>query len=262
MLALAMRAGVDVVDTAPAYGTSEEVLGLCMRGDDFYRIVTKTPHFNRAKIVQSDAERLETTLHESLQHLGRDAIHGLLLHNCEDCLAEGGERLLERMAQLVQRGLVQKFGVSAYSPEQVERVLDRYPITLVQFPFNVLDQRFERSGTLTRLKLRGVEVHSRSVFLQGALLLEPDDLPPGLSKHQTVFQRFHASAGAQRTTKLRVALSFALAQPMIDRVVVGACNSAQLGEILAAASNPIPSWGELRDLASEDESLIHPGTWS
>jgi aryl-alcohol dehydrogenase-like predicted oxidoreductase len=262
ILGVALRAGVTLLDTAPMYGASEDVLGRCARNEEAFQVVTKTLHFRKRRILREDADDLEATFHESLRRLRRESVYGLLLHNCDDGIADGGELLLERMLELTRRGLMQKFGVSVYTPEQTERVLEKCPITLVQVPFNVLDQRFERRGTLALLKAKGVEVHARSAFLQGALLMDPNELPPSLRRHRAVFQGFHSIVCAHQATSLRAALSFVLREPLIDKVIVGACSAAQFTEIVATARDPLARCCHFRDLANDDESLIDPSKWA
>jgi aryl-alcohol dehydrogenase-like predicted oxidoreductase len=261
ILQFALENGITLVDTAAMYGSSEQRLGECLGNSDF-RIVTKTPHFRKSNITSDDAGRLETTFRDSLRKLRRASVYGLLLHNCDDALTPGGERLFDRMADIQHRGLVEKFGVSAYTPEQVERVLDRFPITIVQVPYNVFDQRFERSGTLARLKSYSVEVHTRSAFLQGALLMDSGDLPAALNRHRAVFEQFHSVVREQGVSELQLALSFVLAQKLIDRVIVGACTAAQLSEIVAAAIYQPRERDRLQQLGSDDESLIDPSKWA
>jgi aryl-alcohol dehydrogenase-like predicted oxidoreductase len=261
ILQFALENGITLVDTAAMYGSSEQILGECLRNLDF-KIVTKTPHFGNSNITNDDADRLETTFSESLRKLRRASVYGLLLHNCDDALAPGGERLFARMAGLQQRGLIKKVGVSAYTPEQVERVLDRYPFMIVQVPYNVFDQRFERTGTLARLKSKGVEVHTRSAFLQGALLMDSGDLPASLKRHREVFEQFHSIVREHGVSELQLALSFVLTQKLVDRVIVGACTAAQLSEIVEAAKYQPSGNDRLRQLGTDDESLINPSKWA
>ena len=260
MLSFASSSGIEVLDTAALYGSSEEVLGQCLF-DARFRIVTKTHHFRKARITRDDADTLEGTFHESLRKLGRDSVYGLLLHNCDDALSPGGELLLERMSALQSRGLVRKTGVSAYTPEQVERVLEIAQISLVQVPFNVMDQRFQREGVFAHLKAKEVEIHTRSVFLQGSLLLSPDLLPANLAEYRSTFRAFENTARERDISPLHLALGFALAQDEIDQVIVGACSVSQLAEIVSVSAEGFSSLDDLRQLASNDERLINPSMW-
>src|SRR5262249_9956607 len=151
MLQFAQTRGIRVLDTAALYGTSEEVLGECNAAEKF-KIVTKTIQFRKDRITREDADQMEREFRESLRKLNRESVYGLLLHNCDDALVPGGEHLLERLLALREKELAERVGVSAYNPQQVERVLALAPIQLLQVPFNAFDQRFEQSGMFAELK--------------------------------------------------------------------------------------------------------------
>ena len=107
----ATREGLDVVDTAPAYGDSESVLGRILP-DRRVRVVTKTPHFASEEITANDVLVLERSLESSLRNLGCDAVYGLLVHGARDVLKPGGERLVSALTP-ARQGRVLKVGVSA-----------------------------------------------------------------------------------------------------------------------------------------------------
>lgn len=158
-------------------------------------------------------------------------------------------------------GKVNKIGISAYCPRDVEMALERMPVDLVQAPLNLLDQRFLNNGTLASLRRRGVEVHVRSVFLQGVLLSDPDSL----SAH---FQRFRerlASVGHAAikigASRLALCLQFAMSQRDVDCVIVGVSSLVEWHQIVAAAGQPLSLPSNLAELASEDATLINPSLW-
>ena len=107
---------------------------------------------------------------------GRGNVYGLLAHHADDLLVPGGRRVFEEMQRLLEEGLVRKIGVSVYSGQQIDSILELYTPDIVQLPLNLFDQRLLESGHLEKLKRRGVEIHARSVFLQGLLLIEPDQV--------------------------------------------------------------------------------------
>jgi len=262
ILAYASANDVSVLDTAALYGESEEVLGKVLSGENRtpFKIVTKTPGFRKAILTEKDADVLEQTFLDSLKKLHRPSVYGLLLHDCDDAKTPGSEIILERMKQLRSRGLVQKIGVSAYNPVQVDRVMERTSIDIVQVPFNVLDQRFQRSGCFSRLKNRGVEIHTRSAFLQGALLADPTSLPPHFAPHLWRFERFHAVSAAAGLTPLAAALGFVLNRQEVDCCVIGVSTCSELTEVLQAEARHACHI-DFTEVSSEDEALINPSQW-
>ncbi len=254
--------GISLLDTAPLYGASETVLGESLDGQlgAAFRIVTKTPAFHKASLTSEDADSLERTFFESLKRLRRPGVYGLLLHHCEDAMAPGSEILFERMSMLRANGLVQKMGVSAYSPAQVDQVIERHAIDIVQAPFNLLDQRFRRSGCFARVKKRAIEVHTRSAFLQGSLLADPASLPSHFAPHLWRFEKFSASAAAVGMSRVAAALKFVLNQEEIDCCIVGVTTFAELQDVLQSLNADLPA-AEFEDISSEDDQLVNPSRW-
>jgi aryl-alcohol dehydrogenase-like predicted oxidoreductase len=259
ILATAAREGIRVIDTAPSYGDSEQVLGkiLPLRGG--FDIVTKTPVFRRDRIIGQDAALLEEIFRRSLQRLGVPSAYGLLAHHAEDLLVDGGDRLVERMRQLKAEGVVARIGASVYTAQQIDGLLERYDLEVLQVPVNVLDQRLIASGHLARLKERGIEVHARSAFLQGLLLMEPDSLPPhfhGVRGHLREFQR---EAERQGLSPLQAAIGFLEGIPEIDVAIAGVNDHLQLEEICRAARQ-IPPEG-FAGFAITDPAILNPSEW-
>lgn len=260
ILAFAESRGVSVIDTAVLYGDSETVLGQSMPTDANFRIVTKTPQFSRQALDVSDAQYLEDTLFASLSRLGKTSIYGLLVHRADDLLLPGGEVLVDRLLKLKQNGLVSKVGVSIYSDRQIDQVLERFPIDLIQLPINVLDQRLLQSGHLQKLKHADVEIHARSAFLQGLLLMAQRDVPEyfaGIRKHLESYHRFIKEQGL---TLLQAALGFVTSIPEIDQVICGANNARQFREICEAAQAKV-DFRAFSDFAITDETIVNPARW-
>ncbi|PJJ78988.1 aryl-alcohol dehydrogenase-like predicted oxidoreductase [Brevirhabdus pacifica] len=252
----ASAAGIDLIDTAPAYGSSEAVIGAQPAAQDF-RVVTKTPAGNA---LLEDPDGLETRLRHSLAQLGRDRLEGLLFHNADVLLSPGGETLFTRAEALREAGLVARIGVSVYDAEQIRAVLARHAPQIVQLPMNVLDQRLIRSGVLDELAARGIELHVRSAFLQGVLLADPAALPgrfDDLRPHLTRWRHLVAEAGL---TPAAAALGFLRSLPQVERIVVGVQDADQLDELIAAHDSPVPL-PDFSALSLEDPQLVDPRHW-
>lgn len=260
ILEAAARNGVRVVDTAPLYGDSEEVLGSILPPGRRFDIVTKTPVFKKDRISTADADLIAGTFHSSLRKMGRTSLYGLLVHHCDDLLAEGGSLLMEAMADLKDRGLVEKIGVSAYTGGQIERVMERFNIDIIQVPVNVLDQRLLAGGRLAGLKGSGVEVHARSVFLQGLLLMEPEALPPYFGRVREHLKRYRQAVSSLGISPVQAALGFVAGIPGIDIVLCGVESRRHLEEICRLAGEPVDS-GIFSGFAIDDVNILNPSLW-
>lgn len=260
ILADAHDAGLRLLDTASLYGESEEALGRAFPAGHAFRIVTKTPKFTRG-FSAAEARTLEDTFAASLRKLGVPRVYGLLAHQADDLLGSGGDRFLDTLLELKARGLVEKVGASIYSPAQVDGLLALGRPDLIQVPFNVLDQRLLRGGQLRALQDAGVEVHARSVFLQGVILAGPGSLPAHLSALEPVLVRFRAAAAACRLSPIQAALAFACGRAEVSTCLVGVVNRAQLAEIVAAAApagTGTPDWEEFH---CGEERYVNPALW-
>lgn len=252
ILRTARSHGIDTLDTAIAYGDSEARLGAA--GVDGLRVVSKLPK------LENGCETIEALVRASLDRLGVVALEGVLLHRSEDMLGPQGSAVFAAMAGLRERGLVRRIGVSIYDPAELQAIVPRYSIDLVQAPFNVLDQRLVSSGWLDRLHAAGVAVHTRSVFLQGLLLMRPDIRPVAFTRWSAFWSAWDRWLAETGTNALAATLRVALSQPGIERVLVGVDSDAQLRDILDAAveTGPIPP----ATFATDDLDLINPARWN
>jgi aryl-alcohol dehydrogenase-like predicted oxidoreductase len=259
MLATAQSAGVSLIDTAFAYGEAETVIGELSAQTDTFEIVTKTKSLD-AGTDQSDASRIVADAFDaSLARLRRSSVYGLMVHNADMLLGPHGDEVWNALTDAKTNGRVQKIGVSVYDPAQLTTITARYQIDITQLPFNIYDRRFVRSGTIAAMKSAGVEVHVRSAFLQGLLLMTPAQLPAHFDGIRDHHARLHAWCQSRQTTPLHAALRFALEHSGADKVVVGAERDAQLREILAAgegASIEVPPWFEV-----SAPEIVNPSLW-
>jgi aryl-alcohol dehydrogenase-like predicted oxidoreductase len=255
ILNYAWTKGIDTLDTAIAYGNSEQTLGEI--GVEAWRIVTKLPSLPTD--ITNISEWLETSLQASLERLKVKTVYGLLLHKPQDLLGNQGQELYKAVCHVKARGWVEKIGISIYHPQELERLVNSFHIDIVQTPFSVLDQRLITSGWLDTLDQRGIEIHIRSIFLQGLLLMEPSQRPQYFSRWNKLWQKWQKWLLENDLTSLQACLRFALQQPKFDRVIVGVESLTQLQEILAATSGSIPKLPD--EFQCDDLDLICPTHW-
>lgn len=248
IIALARQAGIDTLDTAQAYGNAEQRLG--QRDITSFTLIDKLA----PGLPLSD---VKAALNNSLHWLGRKRLDGLLLHRSQDT----SPALFELLTDLQQQGAIGKLGISVYSPEELDTwSAAGYPLELVQLPANLLDQRFLRTGWLDKLVDMGCEIHVRSLFLQGLLLMQPTQRPDYFQRFATALERFdhwHPSVAP-----LGRALSIMTALPQVSRFVVGVCHAQELAAIVAASQVQHECYeADIAHLASMEQELINPGLW-
>jgi aryl-alcohol dehydrogenase-like predicted oxidoreductase len=256
-------AGIEVIDTAHLYGDSEAVIGRNAPADRF-RIVTKTPKFAHSESSAEAVRRLREAFGDSLRNLRRESVHGLLLHDSADLLGPHGSALWSVMEELKGAGSVQALGVSVYEGEEIDSALARFPLDIVQLPWNPLDTRLEDDGQLAGLASRGVEVHARSLFLQGLLLQDVTAIPARFGPLREAVREMVAVFDDSGLSRLEGILAMAFARPEISHFIVGVTSAAELDAILLAGktasgvqSPPIlPKW---RYLGSRH---LNPARWA
>lgn len=255
----AAQNNVRVIDTAALYGTSEDSLGMSLPSRHGFDIVTKTIKFGNVTIGDDDAASLESAFARSLSRLKASSVYGLLIHDADDLFKDGGGRLYEKMVELKEAGLVKKIGASVYTAGQIDRLLSGFSIDLAQLPVNVLDQRLIRSGHLAKLRSAGVEVHGRSAFLQGLLLMDPDGLAPFFEPVKEHLRLYHAFLEREKISPVHGAIGFVTGIDDIDTVVCGVETKDQLLDILRARPLSATAFDEF---AISDERMLNPAKWT
>jgi aryl-alcohol dehydrogenase-like predicted oxidoreductase len=259
ILDLAWRSGVRLLDTAAAYGQSEQIIGSSAVAAGF-GVITKTVPIGTAALGDADIATIEQGVRESLAKLRRRSVDALLVHNIHNLQGPMGAVLWSRLERFRADGSAARLGISVYDVGEAERAIERFPIEIVQLPLNIFDQRAIRNGGLERLAARGVAIHVRSVFLQGLLLMEPSELPANLRQAAPVIERWRKGCAREGVTPLAAALGFVLAQPAVAKLVVGVHSQDHLAAYLAALSRPVSlRWASF---ACEDPAIVDPRAWS
>ncbi len=256
ILSAAHYAGVDTLDTASSYGDSESNLGEF--GIKDWKVITKLrPILPECHKI---ADWVITEIHGSCRRLKVDAVEGVLIHHLPDLFSKKGLSLVEGLQKAQTNGLTKRIGVSIYSPEDLDRVASLFWPEIVQAPFNILDRRLLDSGWATKLEEAGSQIHIRSVFLQGLLLMNPADRPEKFKKFDAVWKMLDAFCAKQDKTSLQFCLQYALSHAEFQRVVVGVASKGQLLQLLEAAGEKIHT-----DFDPEIEipqGLIDPRCWN
>jgi aryl-alcohol dehydrogenase-like predicted oxidoreductase len=181
------------------------------------------------------------------------------VHNAADLLTDNGSLLVETMLRLKEQGVVKKTGVSVYNGQQIDALLKKFTPDLIQLPMNVLDQRLLGSGHLTRLKQLGVEIHVRSAFLQGLLLMEPDSIHPYFEQIRGHLRDYRRFLDEQGLSPIQAALGFVARLEEVDIVLCGVDSLRHFEEIIA--SPDIGSRADFGRFAINEEAMIDPSQW-
>ncbi|MBT8533706.1 aldo/keto reductase [Polynucleobacter paneuropaeus] len=255
ILGAAWNSGIRTLDTAVSYGKSEQVLGDC--GVQNWEVITKVPP------IPKDCSNIAAWVIEqvtcSLERLGVDHLYGVLLHRPEQILGGNGPQILDALEKIKSLGLTKKIGISIYDPSELSRLTALFKFDLVQAPMNILDQRLINSGWAKKLKDYDVEIHIRSVFLQGLLLIPQQERPLKFEKFHSTWSEWDRWLLAVNLTPLQACLAYVLSFKEIDKLVVGVDSKNQLRDIVASTGLQLSSYPQWTKELPEE--LINPTMW-
>lgn len=251
----AMQSGISFLDTAIDYGDSEVVLGDLGIGQ--WEVITKLPA--APDYCDNLYKWVRKQITESLVRLRKESLYGVLLHRPEQLLSVHGPALHSALMELKSQGLFQKFGVSVYGPNELRPLIENFEIDIVQAPCNIFDRRLLESGWAIKLKQLGVELHVRSVFLQGLLLIPRCARPKKFQVWDEVWGAWDNWLVEMGLEPLQACIRYANALDEVDRVIVGVDSLAQLREVILAGTGMLPNLPVLPPLV--DDRLINPASW-
>lgn len=255
ILRYAGEQNISLLDTASAYGDAEAVLGACLPEVQGFRLVTKISN-------ALDAAEVERNVRSSLDLLKQRSLYGVLFHDAGDLLSERGEVLWNALVQIKERGVVEKIGASVYSPDEAERLMERYSLDIMQIPVNVFDQRFFNKGHMLEMKKRGIEIHARSCFLQGLLLVEPHMLSSFFEPVKGLLNEFRYKCDEYGCSPLDAALAFVFSVEELNTILVGVNSLAHLQDIVCSLKNTdSKNLPDFKLFSIDTPEIVEPRHW-
>jgi aryl-alcohol dehydrogenase-like predicted oxidoreductase len=255
ILSLANIEGINLIDTAAGYGNSEQNLGVA--GIEKFKIVTKIPSCPEGV---KPSVWVNEQFNKSAKLLNTTNLYGLLLHAPNDLLRKDSIGIVDELLNLKENGKINKIGVSVYNPEDLNIFLNLIPIDLVQLPMNLIDKRFSSQNYLRKLKSLNIEIHVRSAFLQGLLLMPYDQIPSKFKTWDALWIKWHGWLKSNNISALDACISYLKNLNEIDRIIVGVNNVNQLADIIRSYKN-YPQCN-FPDISSADHKLINPSLWA
>lgn len=255
ILEIAHINGVKILDTAFAYGNAEKVIGEF--NESRFEIISKLPDLSNIDF-QRNCKIISTFLLSTLENTKQGQLHAYLLHSVDN-LKNGGELMWNQLQDLKNQGFTKKIGYSLYSPKQLDEFFNKYRPDIIQIPMNILDREFQKTGWLKRLKDSDVEIHVRSVFLQGLLLMNYEEQLINFPLYKNTWDKFREELKDFQGSPLDYCLGFIKGIEEVDEIVIGANSAKELKEILNSESkiNSVPI-----ELSNSDPKLIYPFNWN
>jgi spore coat polysaccharide biosynthesis protein SpsF len=269
----AIAHGVTMLDTARAYGDSEQILQEALSGAWRSRAEVITKLDPLARLCPDESEErvtraVEASVSDSCHALGTDQLSVLLLHRWDHHDAWHGAAW-KALLKLRDSGKITRLGASVYRPEHALAALEDPAVQHLQLPINLLDSRWQACGIERALTYRrDVVVHARSVFLQG-ILLHPAGAWPGsqnydAQQYAAKIQDLVRSFGRESVSDLCIA--YVRSQTWINSLVLGCETIAQLEENLNLFRLPTLTSDQCeeinRSFTNVPEDMINPSKWT
>lgn len=253
----ASLAGIEIIDTAESYGTAIDALGAYSDKirKSAYKIVTKIPSIDGLINWRRIAD-IDKNFKSSLLRLGTNEVYCLMVHDANDLLRAGAHRFYDYLVSQKNEGFCRKIGVSVYYPDQIAEISSRYDLDVVQLPTSIFDQRFSRRFLRNLKKLGKLEIHGRSLFLQGMMFAEPNKLPKKFFEIKSALKVIKKMG----ITPLQASLDYLAQRPEIDHMIVGVHSVQQFSDIILEYRN-IDYGMDWRGFAMSDPRIVNPSHW-
>ena len=266
ILSCALNSGVTALDTAIAYGNSEEVIGKWLKGVPEEKrpfVMTKVKHLDHSSLsaLRKDV-REQVALSKS--RLGLDQLPLLMLHSCDeyDCDKENVTTVFN---ELKESGDIRFSGISAYSYHNYFDIAAS-GFDAVQIPLNIFDWTQIESGGLKALNDAGMMVYVRSVYLQGLVFRDPDTLPEKMAFCREPLRKFHEFCREFNMSPAVLSMSYALSLPGVTSLVLGSENVQQVKENVALVESAprliVSQLQKVREaFINIDPRVVNPSAW-
>lgn len=256
ILHIAREAGISILDTADAYGNATELIGrLHHISEKSFNIITKFKEVN-------DEINFTSWMLYTLEKLKVQKLYACMYHSINDYLYK--PHLIKELIAFYNEGVIEKIGISIYTNEQFEKVINDPSVHLVQLPFNLLDNDNIRGSLIKKAKEEGKTIHVRSVFLQGLFFINLANLPTKLKPLGKYLNLLNTLCKDLDITIQALALGYVCQNQLIDGVIIGVDNAAQLQSNLAVLSSNLPQSAieEVNKIIVSAPELLNPVNWS
>ncbi len=259
ILDVAFANGIQILDTAEAYGNSQERIGNYHRNsENTFDIVTK---FHSAVKVDSSFDIKKRVLGD-IHILGVENLYGYMFHSFSD-FEKYFDFFKADLIELKSKGIIKKIGVSVYTNEELEKTIDISEVELIQLPYNLFDNDKLRGESIQKAKQKGVEIHTRSAFLQGLFFKSLETITGNLVNLKDDLNKVNNLIESNELSMASCALNYPVSKNHIDKVLIGVDSLKQLEEnINALKTTDLESvFKEIDQIEIKDKQLLNPSLW-
>jgi aryl-alcohol dehydrogenase-like predicted oxidoreductase len=247
---------IKYIDTAINYKNVERKIGKFNL--NFFEIYTKIPEIPK-KIKNIDLW-IHNQITLSLKKTNKFFFEGVFLHNPEDLLKNKKKQIFDTLETLKKQKKIKKIGISVYDLKTLKRIIKEFKIDIIQIPYNLFDRGQKKKELLNILKKNKIEIHARSIFLQGVLLMDSNKLPQRLKKWKNKFIQLENWCMKNKVSKIQACLNAVLEDKIFNKVLISVENEKQLFQLLNAI-NKRNKKNYPKNLQTNEKKLIDPRLW-
>ena len=258
-LLLLKKNKINFIDTALSYKNVDKKLSETNIKLNNFNIITKISKPNEKKSYENMV--LKKIL-ESKKRFGIKSFYAVLLHDCHNIKFKDILKIKTAFNLLKKNKLTKKIGISIYNIEELNYILKFFVPDIIQVPLNMFDKRFIRKKILNKLSKYKIEIHARSIFLQGLLLVNPETLKKKFSPWKKLFLRWHNYCNKYQINKLQAASNFIFKKKEIKKIVVGFNSVNEFNEFLSLNAKKYKNIPHLEVKQQKNiDKLINPYNW-
>ena len=255
LLNTALKLGITNFDTAPAYDASEELLGDYLPKNSAINIDSKI-----SVMTGITAKDVINFIKCSISKVKQKNLNRVYVHNSEMLLEKEGPEILSGLREAKAIGLIKSFGASVYDETLSLKIHEKFnDVSTFQVPENICDRRLYFSKNVQNLSMNGIDFVVRSIFLQGLLLMKPEDIPSRMAKFRTRIEQFILEVNQVGLSRLDCCVAYAESIPWADSILVGVYSSEQLTEICNSNSKLETDWHD--KIGTFSGEIIDPRSW-
>jgi aryl-alcohol dehydrogenase-like predicted oxidoreductase len=256
LLESAYELGVRTLDTAEAYGNAHSVISnFHKQSKKRFNIISKYSSSNFDYPIDL-VERIKV----HCSNFNVNYLEGYMFHSYNDFKMNINPNVLDNIKN---SGLVKKIGVSVYSNDEIEDLLNFKNINLIQLPFNLFDNEYQRKEILEKAKKRNIEIHTRSVFLQGLFFKDINTLTNCLLPLKNNLSELSLILKNNNISIESLALNYPLNKTYIDKVLIGVDSLEQLKKNIKATENDFDEsiYEKIDCIQIKNTKLLNPSNW-
>lgn len=243
--------GFSMLDLSPTYGNSFQLL----ESSGF--------RFNSILKIPSSFLHDDLKLRNLMDAYNFFDIETLMLHDIFAVDQLKKDNIYEKLNNLAKKNAIKKLGISLYSPKDAYLITKEFKFDVIQIPVNVFDQRILSKKYLDHFNKLGIEIHMRSIFLQGLLLRSPENLGKDFFKWSKLFSRWDDWCNKKKVSKQHACIKFIDNIKCNKKIIIGVKTAEEILNFYEFFNSKLLiDSEEFKEFSTSDEELINPRKWT